>query len=108
MGPPPPPGYTVKPSLGSGVIIDPDGYILTNLHVLERASVIRVTLADESAYVGRVLAADELSESALDHGDPVYPVSAVRGGISGNNSGSIESRWVVLGGAGHGRSALLS
>lgn len=32
-------------SLGSGIIIDPEGYLLTNYHVIERATRIRVTLA---------------------------------------------------------------
>ena len=35
-------------SLGSGVIIDEDGYILTNLHVVRRASRIQIKLSDEA------------------------------------------------------------
>jgi len=38
----------LKPSLGSGVIIDEDGYMLTNLHVVSRARSIKVKLSDEA------------------------------------------------------------
>lgn len=38
----------ITPSRGSGVIIDEDGYILTNLHVVERAREIQVKLSDEA------------------------------------------------------------
>jgi serine protease Do len=37
-------------SIGSGVIIDEDGYFLTNLHVLERATRVQVKLSDGSIY----------------------------------------------------------
>ena len=40
-------------SLGSGVIVDPRGYILTNEHVVRRASKITISLPDESTYVAR-------------------------------------------------------
>jgi len=44
-------------SLGSGVIIDPDGYIVTNEHVIRRASGIHVTLPNsETPYPARLIA----------------------------------------------------
>lgn len=46
-------------SLGSGVIISPDGYVFTNEHVIRKASRITVTLAD-----GREFDAEVLSSSA--------------------------------------------
>jgi len=46
----------VRYSLGSGVIIDEEGYILTNLHVVQRASKIWVSLSD-----GRKLEAEQIS-----------------------------------------------
>lgn len=63
--PPTPPDYQTKHSLGSGVIISSDGYILTNFHVIERASRIRVMLSDESTHEAIVLAGDEINDLAL-------------------------------------------
>lgn len=75
--PPAPPSYQTKHSLGSGVIISADGYILTNYHVIERASRIRVMLSDESTYEARVLAGDEVNDLALIKIDPEAPLPAV-------------------------------
>jgi S1-C subfamily serine protease len=43
-----PPRLQAQQSLGSGVIIDEDGYLLTNLHVVKRASRIQVKLSEEA------------------------------------------------------------
>jgi serine protease Do len=51
--------------LGSGVIIQPDGLILTNNHVIQDASKIEVTLSDGKTYKGTVLGADSISDVAL-------------------------------------------
>ena len=59
------PGYRVAHSLGSGMIIDPRGYILSNYHVIERASKIRVTLYDETTYDANFIAGDERNDLAL-------------------------------------------
>jgi len=44
-------------SLGSGMIISPDGYILTNAHVVRGADTIKVNLADNKSYPARVVPA---------------------------------------------------
>lgn len=77
LGLPPTPGYSIKHSLGSGVVVHPDGYILTNYHVVERASRIRVMLADELVYDGRLLVGDELNDLALIKVDAEMPLPAV-------------------------------
>lgn len=51
--------------LGSGVIIQPDGLILTNNHVIQDASKIEVTLSNGKTYKGTVLGADPTSDVAL-------------------------------------------
>ena len=51
--------------LGSGVIINPTGYILTNNHVIENADVIKVQLLDESEYPGIVVGTDKPSDMAV-------------------------------------------
>jgi len=50
---------------GSGVIISPDGYILTNDHVIEGASKITVTLANGKSFAGRLVGADHLTDIAV-------------------------------------------
>ncbi|MCA9212997.1 MAG: trypsin-like peptidase domain-containing protein, partial [Planctomycetales bacterium] len=51
--------------LGSGVIIDPNGYILTNFHVIQGAEIIDVTLADERMFQAEVIGADPQTDLAL-------------------------------------------
>jgi serine protease Do len=50
---------------GSGFIIDRDGYILTNHHVIENAERITVTLADGRAFRGEVVGTDPAIDVAL-------------------------------------------
>jgi len=52
-------------SLGSGFIIDKDGYILTNNHVIERASSIKVKLSDGKEYDAKVIGKDAKTDIAL-------------------------------------------
>ncbi|CAL65601.1 trypsin-like peptidase domain-containing protein [Christiangramia forsetii] len=50
---------------GSGVIITPDGYIVTNNHVIDGASEIEVTLNDNKNYKAEVIGSDPISDIAL-------------------------------------------
>jgi len=52
-------------SLGSGVIVSNDGYIITNNHVVEQADEIKVTLYDRRTLTGRVVGADPKTDIAL-------------------------------------------
>ncbi len=56
--------YQVQ-GLGSGFIISPDGYILTNHHVAGQASKIIVTMTDGSKYNAEVVGSDMTSDVAL-------------------------------------------
>lgn len=50
---------------GSGVIISPDGYIVTNHHVIRGADEIVVSLADGGRFLGRVVGVDAQSDLAV-------------------------------------------
>ncbi len=52
-------------SLGSGVIISPDGYIITNNHVVEQADEIRVTLFDKRSFKAKLIGADNKTDVAI-------------------------------------------
>ncbi len=64
-------------SLGSGVIVSPDGYIVTNNHVVEQADEIRVTLYDKKSFGARVVGSDPKTDIAIikidAKGLPVIP-----------------------------------
>ena len=60
----PPEIYPMKSS-GSGVVISPDGYVLTNTHVVEKASKITVTLSGGEDYNAEVIGIDKTSDLAL-------------------------------------------
>ncbi|HYL94174.1 MAG TPA: DegQ family serine endoprotease [Terriglobales bacterium] len=55
----------VEHGLGSGVIISPDGYIVTNNHVIDGASDIRVTLTDRRILSAKLVGADPLTDIAV-------------------------------------------
>jgi S1-C subfamily serine protease len=55
---------------GSGFVIDPRGYILTNYHVVQGAQNISVTLGDRSHYDAKFIGADERNDIALVKIDP--------------------------------------
>jgi serine protease Do len=51
--------------LGSGVIVDKDGYILTNNHVIKGADEIKVTLSDKREFKGKVIGTDQKTDLAV-------------------------------------------
>jgi serine protease Do len=54
-----------QPSLGSGFIIDKDGYVVTNNHVIEDADQIKVKLDDEKEFEAEVVGRDPSTDLAL-------------------------------------------
>lgn len=69
-------------SLGSGVIIDPRGYILTNEHVVARAVRVQVTLSDNREFEAKVVGADIKSDLAVIKIDSNRPLPYVKMGRS--------------------------
>jgi serine protease Do len=68
-----PEGQT-SPSLGAGVLVDPDGLIVTNFHVISDLEVIRVRLHDDRVFDAEVVGADPRTDIALlsiDAGAPL-------------------------------------
>lgn len=52
-------------SLGSGVIVSPEGYILTNNHVVDGATDVRVTLSDKREFEARIVGTDPKTDIAV-------------------------------------------
>ncbi len=52
-------------SLGSGVVVSPDGYILTNNHVVEGATDVKVSFADKEEYPAKVVGTDKYTDVAV-------------------------------------------
>lgn len=50
---------------GSGVIVSPDGYILTNNHVIEGARTVTITLPDKREFAGKIVGADPKTDLAV-------------------------------------------
>jgi Do/DeqQ family serine protease len=59
------PGERAQRSLGSGVIVDPSGIVVTNHHVIESAETVRISLADKREFDADVLLRDPRSDLAV-------------------------------------------
>jgi serine protease Do len=58
-------GPQIQHGIGSGVIISPDGYIVTNNHVVDGATQIRVTLHDRRVLTAKLVGTDKLTDLAV-------------------------------------------
>ena len=70
--------------LGSGFVIDPQGYIVTNYHVAGTADEIQVVFSDGSRLPAKRVGADARTDLALLKVDPPKPLAAVQFGDSDN------------------------
>jgi serine protease DegQ len=73
------PGNSLQTGLGSGVLVSPEGYLLTNHHVVEGADDIEVTLSDGRSASAKLVGTDAdsdlaLLKVALDGAVPVIPL----------------------------------
>ncbi len=78
--------------LGSGVIISPDGYILTNNHVVGAADEIKVTLMDKREFTAKVVGKDSKTDLALIKIDSKESLPAA---ALGNSTEAQVGDWVV-------------
>ncbi len=84
-------GGTIKGNSGSGVVISADGYIVTNSHVVDNSSDIKVTLADRRQFKGRLIGKDPSTDIALikiDAGNLPYV-------FFGNSDSVLVGEWVL-------------
>jgi len=79
-------------SLGSGFVINPNGYVLTNQHVVSDADQIVVTTQDGHPYKGKLIGSDRKSDIALVKIDPAH---ALRAAPLGNSDDVRVGEWVM-------------
>ena len=85
-------GMRRQSSLGSGFIIDAEGYVVTNNHVIEGADEIDVVMSDGSVLAAKLVGADEDVDLALLKVEPRMPLTAVPWG---NSDAAEVGQWVV-------------
>jgi serine protease Do len=68
--------------MGTGIVLDGRGYILTNYHVVDEVSSLRVRLYDGSGYTARVLATDKEADLAVIKIDPAKELPVIGFGTS--------------------------
>jgi len=90
------PGTIRQRSLGSGVIVDAKGYIVTNRHVVEKADRIRVKLQDENpaspGHDAKLIGMDQETDLAVIKIDMDRPLPAAK---LGNSDGMEVGDWVL-------------
>lgn len=79
-------------ALGSGFIIDPDGHVVTNNHVIEHADEITVILNDGTRYPAELKGRDPGTDIALLKINPREPLPYLK---FGDSDGAREGDWVV-------------
>jgi serine protease Do len=85
-------GDTKRIALGSGFIIDPDGHVVTNNHVVGDASKVEVTLQDGSKYTAKIVGRDTRTDLAVLKIDAPKPLPYVS---FGNSDQAEIGDWVV-------------
>jgi serine protease Do len=79
-------------SLGSGFIIDPSGYVVTNNHLVGNASAIKVILSGDKEYAAKLVGRDPKTDLALLKIDAGHPLPYVE---FGNSDQAKVGDWVV-------------
>jgi serine protease Do len=68
--------------MGTGIVLDPRGYVLTNFHVVDEVNSLRIRLHDGTSLGARVLATDKEADLALIKIDPPSPLPVMPFGTS--------------------------
>ena len=82
----------LRQALGSGFIIDEQGYIITNYHVIENASSINVVLFDNTEVEADIIGGDEKTDLALIKIEPPFELSKA---VFGNSDELRIGDWVL-------------
>jgi len=90
--PPPKSNKYREEGLGSGVLIDPDGFVLTNAHVVSNAEKVTVTLNSGEQYAGEVIGIDQRTDMAVVKVKAISPLPYAH---LGNSSDLRVGNWVV-------------
>jgi serine protease Do len=77
-----PEGQSRRIALGSGFIIDPSGYVVTNNHVVGNAGKVEITLQDDSKYTAKIIGRDPKTDIAVLKIDADKPLPYVTFGDS--------------------------
>ncbi|HJV36524.1 DegQ family serine endoprotease [Geomonas sp.] len=86
------PRYQRESSLGSGFIINKDGYIVTNDHVVRDAETIQVKLSNESVYTGKVVGSDPKTDIAVIK---INAKEALQPAVLGDSSKLQVGQWAI-------------
>jgi serine protease Do len=78
--------------VGSGFIVSPDGYIVTNAHVVDDATDVTVKLTDRREFTAKVIGTDKRTDIALIKIDAKKPLPALD---LSNPAPAIQGEWVI-------------
>jgi serine protease Do len=81
-----------SPGSGSGLIVDADGHIVTNNHVIGDATEIEVRLSDKSTLIGQVIGKDPDTDLAVIKVTPEHPLTFAK---FGDSSSVRVGQWVL-------------
>jgi serine protease Do len=80
------------PKFGSGILLDPDGYILTNWHVVEDSDKVLITMLNGNRYSAQIVGADPLTDLALLK---VFPRDKLPSAVLGDSDTVKPGEWVM-------------
>ena len=83
--------------IGSGIIISNDGYIITNMHIIEGKRLINVELDDGQVYKASLIGFDERSDLAVIKIVPTSPLTPIK--LSNSSSAQIGDQVIAIGNA---------